>query len=103
MDRKPQTTTCQVQFINLKFDSILGTAGTGFKQDHLRVTIDSRQKNAKPTALKPQRTLAFERETKVKAASKTSRTKSHGISATLGLKPQVTLAADSAWAMESMQ
>jgi hypothetical protein len=45
----------------------------------------------------------LERETKVTAASKTSTTKSNGISANLGLKPQVTLAAKSARAMESMQ
>jgi hypothetical protein len=100
MDKEAKSTTCEVQFLKLKFDSVSGTThDTSFEQDHLRVTIDSRQKNAKPTNLKPQRTLAFKKGTKVTAESQTMKTKSGGISATLGPSPKVMLAATSTQAM----
>jgi hypothetical protein len=76
------------------------TTDIQYKQFHVRVAIDSHQKNPRSTGIKPKRTPESEREEKRSSSTKTGRT--HGVapSLTIGPAPQVKLGGSSTWTNE---
>ncbi|KDR66385.1 hypothetical protein GALMADRAFT_259488 [Galerina marginata CBS 339.88] len=85
----------QIQFTKLNFGShrTIGNSNMAYRQFHLRVTIDSQQKNADVTVIKPLQSVAFEREAKELSATKASWAIGTSLGATIGLSSNATMMA----------
>ena len=64
---------CEVEFTQLKFGSMRSTKSTAYEQYHVRVTVDSGDKNAAVDVRKPLRSTALDRGIKETLAGKITR------------------------------
>lgn len=83
-----------VKFTELTFDTNLPTTDNAYEQFHLRVVVDSQQKYARVTDIKPKRTSDSKREVNQSSSTKSGRTRSMAAALNLGPNPMGTVTAN---------
>ena len=82
-----------VKFTELTFDTNLPTTDNAYEQFHLRVVVDSQQKNSRITDIKPKRTSDSNREVNQSSSTKKGRTRSKAAALNMGPNPTGLLSA----------